>query len=164
MMQSHGDCISKEVSKKSYKIGYTLYFLNSSKTINFGENVLKKRYSLQNTKFNSIYSNPFFQLLKPVQIPSEFIKILWQFFCSHVIITDLTIPRKLSDNLALETTKWDKSFKMKTNKCYRSILQKYIYTYLQNSTFVSQSLNSSCHLCLQGTCKYIALQSSEEHR
>ena len=27
-------------------------------------------------------------------------------------------PWKLSGNLALETTKWDKSFEMKTNKCF----------------------------------------------
>ena len=92
--------------------------------MNFGEKCSEKSYSLQNTKFNSIQQS-LFQLLKPVQITSELIKILWQFFCSHAIITDLTIPGKLSDNLALETTKWDKSFKVTTNKCYRSILQKY---------------------------------------
>ena len=61
-------------------------------------------------------------------------------FCSHAIFTDPTIPGQLSGNLALETTKWDKSIKIKTNKCYRSDLTKIFnknkYTYLQNCTLV----------------------------
>ena len=43
------------------------------------------------------------------------------------------------DNLALETTKWDKSFKMKTNKCYRGSLQKYL---TKRNTLISKILLS----------------------
>ena len=127
MLHSHGDCIFEEVSKKELQNWVTpFYFLNSSKTINFGEKCSQRKvipYKIQNS---TVYSNPFFSCWNLSKYQANLlIKILWQFFCSHAIFTDLTIPGKLSGNLALETTKWDKSFKMKTNKCYRSILQKY---------------------------------------
>ena len=106
-------------------MGTPFYFLNSSKTINFGENCSEEKLFLTKYKIQQYIAIPF------SVVPSELIKILWQFFCSHAIFTDLTILRtiaeKLSDNLALETTKWDKSFEMKTNVTevsYKNVSQR----------------------------------------